>query len=136
MQEVTDGPSGLQQRTFMHRMFLIHIHADTPARNELMKSNAVAAYLSCCWCLFQSTRCVHIRCLLIWHCLALQLITWSCHRVLHAMHVPRGRLLVPCTCAASTSALCLSVLHSQVDCWGLRTCRVRGAIYPLGYSAP
>ena len=127
MQEVTEGLSGLQWRSFLHRVFLINIHADTPARNELMKSNAVAAYISCCWCLFQSTRCVHSS--------ALSAAAPPCAMIgqielavyLADCIFPELAVLMPCTYASPIMCVLLSVLqtlaqlkHEWCSCPGFR----------------
>ncbi|BDA42812.1 hypothetical protein COCOBI_03-7050 [Coccomyxa sp. Obi] len=48
---------GLQEIVeFMHTVFLVKWHVDRPALGALLKASSVAAYMACCWCLFQSTR--------------------------------------------------------------------------------
>lgn len=40
-------------RTIQHKMFLLGVAADSPARQKLAAWPGVAAYLACGWCLFQ-----------------------------------------------------------------------------------
>lgn len=42
-----DGEAAAAGRTFMHTVFMTAMHADTPARQKLVKWLAVAAYIAC-----------------------------------------------------------------------------------------
>ena len=50
----TDGT--IQKRTFMHKVFLLSISADSPARQKMAMWPAVAAYIACGWCLFEGCK--------------------------------------------------------------------------------
>jgi hypothetical protein len=58
--EVTElrelAPGQYEKRSFLHRPFLVGVHADAPARIKLACWLAVAAYLACGWCLFCAQR--------------------------------------------------------------------------------